>query len=262
VSAFLVHHPGGGRRGTMQPISLGVRGSDQQMLQSFRRNSDKLQTALERLSTGKRINRPSDDPAGFVAAEGFRRDLTDLQMKLKSLGSDRRQSHLQQSVLGNVQEALVSLRDRVLSAADGLLTSEQRSTLQSEIDRAIDAVNRIVKQSPTGTAHGIDSIAADSLLAGDAGAAEFVEEQSQSVTSQRAALAAHERTHLEVFEQLYQDQIVITSEALSQIEDTDFAVETANLAQSQVLSQSSMAALAYSNRTRVDQISQLLDETV
>lgn len=68
------------------------------MLQSFRRNSEKLQTSLERLSTGKRINRPSDDPAGFVAAEGFRRDLTDLQAKLKSLAGDRRQSHLQQSV--------------------------------------------------------------------------------------------------------------------------------------------------------------------
>ena len=65
-----------------------------------------------------------------------------------------------------------------------------------------------------------------------------------------------------MFEQLYQDQIVITSEALSQIEDTDFAVETANLVQSQVLSQGAMAALQYANRTHIDQISQLLDETV
>jgi flagellin len=162
----------------MQPISLGIRGSDQQMLQSFRRNSEKLQTALERLSTGKRINRPSDDPAGFVAAEGFRRDLTDLRAKLKAIGSDRRQSHVQQSVLGNVHKALVNLRDRVLSAADGLLTSEQRATLQSEIDSAVEAVNRIVEQFPTGAARGIDSSTADSLLTGDAGAAEIVSEQS------------------------------------------------------------------------------------
>ena len=86
----------------MKLITLGVRGSDQQMLQSFRRNSEKLKTSLERLSTGKRINRPSDDPAGFVAAEGFRRDLADLRAKLKSIGTERRQSHLQQSELANV----------------------------------------------------------------------------------------------------------------------------------------------------------------
>ena len=91
---------------------------------------------------------------------------------------------------------------------------------------------------------------------------ERVEAGSDAVTQQRAALAAHERTNLDVFEQLYQDQIVITSEALSQIEDTDFAAETANLAQSQILSQSAMAAINYSNQTRIDQITQLLDETV
>lgn len=246
----------------MRPITLGVRGSDQQLLQSFRRNSEKLQTSLERLTTGKRINRPSDDPAGFVAAEGYRRDLTDLQAKLKAIGAGRRQSHEQQTELGSLQSALVSLRDRVLSAADGLLTEDQRTTLRAEVDSAIDAVNRIVDASASEVARGIDPGAAESLLAGDAAAAEMVAVESEGIAAERAALAAHERTHLDVFEQLYEDQIVITSEALSQIEDTDFAAETANLAQSQILSQGAMAALRYANRTHVEQIAKLLDETV
>lgn len=84
--------------------------------------------------------------------------------------------------------------------------------------------------------------------------------ESLDVAARRAALAAHEHTHLDVFEQLYQDQVVITSDALSQIEDTDFAIEATNFAQSQVLAQGAMAALAYASRSRVDQITQLLDE--
>ncbi|MGD9633483.1 MAG: flagellin [Pirellulales bacterium] len=246
----------------MRPITVGACATDQQLLQSFRRNSEKLETSLERLSTGKRINRPSDDPSGFVAAEGFRRDLTDLTAKLKAIGADRRQSRQQQSELGSLQSALASLRDRVLSANDSLLTQDQRSALRSEIDTAIDAVNRIVDQSATGAAHGIDPLTAEALQAGDASAADLVSAKSQSVAAQRTELVAHEHTHLDVFEQLYQDQIVITSEALSQVEDTDFAAETANFAQAQVLSQSAMAALQYASRTHVEQISQLLDETV
>lgn len=245
----------------MKPITLGVRGIDQQMLQSFRRNSDRLQTSLERLSTGKRINRPSDDPMGFIAAESFRRELTDLKAKVNSIGSERRASHAAQSDLANIQEALTNLRDRVLSAADSLLATEDSATLRSEIDSAIDAVNRVAKNSARVAAKRIDPEVAELLQAGDALAAEIVDAKNSGVAAERAARAAVEHTQLSVFEHLYQDQVVIFSEALSQIEDTDFAAEAASLAQSQVLTQSAMAALAYSGRSRVDQITQLLDET-
>lgn len=244
----------------MQPINLGVRGIDQQMLQSFRQNSNRLQTSLERLSTGKRINRPSDDPAGFVAAEGFRRDLTDLQAKLRAIGHDRRASQSAQSGLASLQSALVDLRERVLSAADSSLTAEERATLEDEITSAIDAVNRIGKTSDAAASSKIDPLTANSLRAADARAAQLVDAENLDVATQRAALAAHEHTHLDVFEELYQDQVVITSEALSQVEDTDFAAESTNFVQSQVLAQSAMAALEYATRTRVDQITQLLDE--
>lgn len=246
----------------MQPITLGTRGIDQQMLQSFRQNSDRLKASLERLSTGKRINRPSDDPAGFVAAEGFRRDLTDLQAKLRAISTDRRASHAAQSELANLQTALADLRDRVLSAADALLSADERATLQDEIDSAIDAVNRLFESSSDRAALQIDPLTADALRAAEAGAVEVLEARGIETATRQAALAAHERTHLDVFEELYEDQVAITSEALSQIEDADFAVESTNFAQAQVLAQGAMAALQYAAHTRVEQITQLLDEKV
>ncbi|HEX4415050.1 MAG TPA: hypothetical protein VH107_15545, partial [Lacipirellulaceae bacterium] len=83
----------------MTRISVGLSGSDQRYVQSFQRNSDRTQTSIERLSTGKRINHPDDDPPGFVAAEGLRGELIDINAKLKGLQSQKIQSETKQSGL-------------------------------------------------------------------------------------------------------------------------------------------------------------------
>lgn len=241
----------------MTSISTGLRGTDQRLLQSFQRNTDRTKTSVERLTTGKRINRPKDDPAGFIAAEGLRKELGDLKQKLKAITGERTESHIQQSGLANIQNVLTDLRGRLVSIADGAITADQRAALAAEIDSAAEALNRIAQF--TGNPETFNLATANPRLSANPDAAGLVDDTSQGVTDQRVALAAHERTHLDPFEQLYKDQIVITTEALSQIEDTDFAGETANLVQSQILSQSSMAALAYSGRQRTAQLTLLLD---
>jgi flagellin len=241
----------------MTTISTGISGVDQQLLQNYQRSNDRTQTSLERLSTGKRINRPKDNPAGFIAAEGLRKELGDLERKVGSISTERQQSHIQQSGLANIQSVLIELRGRLVSAADGTITADERAALAAEIDNAAEAVNRIAKL--TGATDAIDFNIEKSPLSADSNAAQVVDDKSRGVANQRTALAAHERTHLDTFEGLYKDQIVITTEALSQIEDTDFAAESANLVQSQILSQGAMAALAYSSRQRTTQLTLLLD---
>jgi flagellin len=242
----------------MTRISPGIHGTDQQLLNSRQRNSDRTQTSVERLSTGKRINRPKDDPAGFIAAEGLRQELSDLKLKLGDISTERAQSHIKQSGLANIQDALTDLRGRLVSVADGSLTADQRASLENEIDEASRAVNRIART--TGTTDAINlSVEVAQQLSTDPNATQIVDDISQGVTNQRVALAAHERTQLDTFQNLYQDQVAITSEALSQIEDTDFAAEASNLVQSQILTQSATAALAYSSRQHAGQLTQLLD---
>jgi flagellin len=241
----------------MTRISPGIYGVDQQLLNNLQRNSDRTQTSVERLTTGKRIDRPKDDPAGFIAAEGLRKELNDLKQKLGDISTDRAESHIRQSGLANIQDALTDLRGRLVSVADGSLTADERTALENEINEASKAVNRIARM--TGNTAAINLSVEDTGLATNPDATQIVDDQSQSIANQRVALAADERTHLDTFQNLYQDQIVITSEALSQIEDTDFAAETANLVQSQILTQGSVAALAYSGRQDAAQLTQLLD---
>jgi flagellin len=246
----------------MSVISVGTRGSDQRLVQSFQRNSARVQMSVERLSTGKRINRASDDPAGFVAAEGLRTELTDLKSKLRVLAGDRRESRGQESGLGNIQLTLTQLRDRVNAADDPSNSANERESLLAEIDEAAAAFERVV--SVTGM-KGVPQLrsssgAIDNVKQGaGAPSAEELDAQVKSIQSQRVAVGTQERVG-EVFENLYRDQIVITTETLSMIEDTDFAAETANLVQSQILTQGAMAALGYSNQQRIDQMKLLLDE--
>jgi flagellin len=242
----------------MVPLSVGSRGIDQQFLHSFERNSARAKTSIERLSTGKRINRPSDDPAGFVAADELRGELIDLKAELKGISSQRQQSHFEQSGLANIQSALTNIRDRVVAAANDSISPEAKAALQAEISEAAEALNRIA-ESTGNNAKVLKPSAIQELSTGE-WSAEIVESKAAGVSGQRTGLATYERTNLDTFEHLYQDQVVITTDALSKIEDTDFAAETASLAQSQVLSQGAMAALTYANRQRIDQITVLLDE--
>jgi flagellin-like hook-associated protein FlgL len=240
--------------------SIGMRGADYHFQHNYRKNVEKTQQSVERLSTGKRINRPSDDPAGFVAAEQLRGELADLKLRLKSIGHERLASHTRQSELTNIQDALVDLQGRVLEATDGFLTAEQRAAFADEIDAAADAIEMIMARSSHATQADVKQV--DSMLRQSTPTPESIEAYSNGLLGEQVSLAAYERTHLDTFETLYQDQIVITSETLSLIEDTDFAAETAKFAQSQILAKGAMAALTYYNQQRADQLLGLLDETV
>lgn len=242
----------------MNAISTGIHGVGEQLLLNYQRNSEKLQTSVERLSTGKRINRPSDDPSGFIAAEGFRRELADLKLKLGDIATNRQQNHQQQSGLANIQETLNDLRSHLAEVPSEFITADERATIQDEINQAADAIDRIAKLTDLPNAPSLRLDKGVNIEANEATSSR-VDQQAQDVAQRRAALGAEERTQLDTFEALYQDQVAITSEALSQTEDTDFAAETSNLVQSQILSQASIAALSYANQQHVSQVAVLLD---
>lgn len=243
----------------MTRISVGLSGSDQRYVQSFQRNSDRTQTSIERLSTGKRINHPSDDPAGFMAAEGLKGELTDINAKLKGLQSQRVQSESKQSGLMDLQNALSNLRQQVDSPADITLSNDERSALDTQIDAAVDEVNRVAKL--TGNTD-IASFATTAATSGgtDGTGATAVDAAVQSVSQQQTELASDEQARIDTFTNLYQDQATIHQQAISDIEDTDFAAEATSLTESQTLAQSSIIALAYAGHERVSEISAVLNQ--
>ncbi|MGI9443162.1 MAG: flagellin [Rubripirellula sp.] len=118
--------------------------------QSRLQNSNQdLQTALTRLSTGLRINTGADDPAGLIASEALRSEITSLG---KAVSNTRRASQIistADSGLGQVSNLLNDIRGLVVEAANsGGLSSEEIAANQLQIDSSLEAINRI-SQSTT-----------------------------------------------------------------------------------------------------------------
>jgi flagellin len=233
--------------------------------QNYRRHVAGANQALERVTTGKRINRPKDDPAGFMSAEKIRSEIVRLRAELKVVGWQRSATRQEQSALKNIQDQLTELQGLLVGAADGLLTAEQREMYQHEIDAALKAVHRINEQrmeraaelnrpaSPVGET--LSKLDQDNLGLFQ----QAVRAESDSVSISRAGLAAYEKYELDVKEQLTLDAIVVNTATLSMIEDADIAEETANLATSQVLAESALTAISISRELNAEHIEALLD---
>ncbi|MCG8648471.1 MAG: flagellin [Pirellulales bacterium] len=105
-----------------------------------------LQTSLTRLSTGLRINSGADDPAGLIASEALRSEITSLG---KAISNTRRASQIiatADSALGQVSSLLNDVRGLIVEAANsGALSEEEIAANQLQIDSSLEAINRIAQ---------------------------------------------------------------------------------------------------------------------
>ncbi|WP_047813661.1 flagellin [Rhodopirellula islandica] len=103
-----------------------------------------LQQSLTRLSTGLRINSASDNPAGLLASQALRSEITGLT---KAISNTTRASQIistADSALGQVSNLLNDVRGLVVEAANtGALSDEEIAANQLQIDSSLEAINRI-----------------------------------------------------------------------------------------------------------------------
>lgn len=252
-----------GETSFMSILSANTSSQSARLVRQFQRNNAQVSRVLERLSTGKRINRPSDDPIGFVAAEQLRGDLIDLQAESRAASATRFRIQQQQSAQSQIQNVLNDLRGSLVSAADGFNSPAQSEAIQIEVGASLDAIDLIANrvkgvQGSASLAELREGGDADVINGDVAQVANLVEQSITNVNSARAAAAAYQRTQ-DTFDQLRQDQIAITTQAISQIEDADFAVEASNLVQGQILSQAAVAALSLATGEQAEVISEILE---
>ncbi len=108
-----------------------------------RANQD-LETRLERLATGVKINRGADDPAGLIISERLRSEVAGANQAVNN--SQRASSVIAtaEGALAEVADLLNSIRGLVVEAANtGALSDEERAANQLQIDSAIESITRI-----------------------------------------------------------------------------------------------------------------------
>ncbi len=105
-----------------------------------------LQTSLTRLSTGLRINSGKDDPAGLIASEALRSDITSIN---KAISNTQRASQIiatADSALGQVSSLLNDIRGLVVEAANkGALSDDEIAANQLQVDSSLEAINLIAQ---------------------------------------------------------------------------------------------------------------------
>ena len=108
------------------------------------RTNQELNLALERLSTGLRINTGEDDPAGLISSEALRSDISNIN---KALSNTQRANNIiatADSALGEVSALLDSIKGLIVETANnGSLSAEQIAANQLQVDSALHAINRI-----------------------------------------------------------------------------------------------------------------------
>jgi flagellin len=110
------------------------------------RSQASLQTALQRLSTGLRINVGKDDPAGLIASENLRSDITSIERAITNSERANQLIGTADSALGQVSSLLNDIRGLVSEAANtGALSKEQIEANQLQVDSSLEAIDRIAQ---------------------------------------------------------------------------------------------------------------------
>ena len=115
-----------------------------QAIHQLSRNNDDLTQRLQRLSSGLRINKGSDDPAGLIASESLRSELVGLQGAIDNSSRAINVISTADAALGEVSSLLIEIRGLInKSANEGALSDTEIQANQLQVDSLLEAVNRI-----------------------------------------------------------------------------------------------------------------------
>lgn len=238
-----------------------------------------LSTALERLSSGIRINHAYDDPAGFLFT---------VQMTFQIQGEDAGTNNLRMAVevmntadsyTRTIAEDLQRMNELATQARNSLLTTQQRQALQYEFTEIIDEIQRLTQNAQfngrtllDGSLQGVTvqsgfsqaDVVSLSIAAMTIGAMNIASLTLGNVAAAGTAVTYVNSAAIYVLSPAVagigaqaagwsksvdaQDAYTTNLRAVrSRIYDADIAQETTNLTNSQVIVQAGIAALAQAN---------------
>ena len=252
-----------------------------------------LQQAMERLSTGKRINSAKDDAAGLAIASSMTSQIRGMNQAMRNANDGISFAQTAEGALSEVTNMLQRVRELAVQSKSGTYSAADRANLNAEaaqlqaqvadiltntkfngvnvFDYATSdtASDDIVIQSGADAAVVVNvskahldsdnfevaDFAVDSVATATTTIAN-VDTNLTAINTARATLGAAQ-SQLESVVNNLSNNVTNLSDARSRIEDADYSAETTNLAKAQILSQASTAMLAQANQSQQDVLSLL-----
>ena len=241
-----------------------------------------MNTALQRLSSGLRVNSAKDDAAGLAIAERMNAQVRGLTVGIRNAGAGISLAQTAEGALGSVTESLQRMRELAVQSANATNGTADRTSLNAEYAQLGTEIGRVL----AGTE--FNGLA---VLAGDAGSQDFqvganntandrisvttsnmstnsdvtavtggnvstvsaaqtamdnIDTALDTINAERATLGAAQ-SRIETAIRSLETTRENTAAARGRIVDADFAAETANLTRSQILQQAGVAMLSQAN---------------
>ncbi|WP_228241694.1 flagellin [Porphyrobacter sp. GA68] len=255
--------------------------------------AERLQgTAMERLSTGKRINGAKDDAAGLAIATSMTAQIRGMNQGIRNANDGISLAQTAEGALDEVSNMLQRVRELATQSASGTYQdATDRAYMQKEVDELTAQIGQVITNSEFNGVKIFDGTTANVTIQAGANAADTIDlamadltglaasggaagsydvstataanallttvgTELDSISSARAALGAGQN-RLESAVNSLSSNAINLADARSQIEDTDYSAETTALAKSQILSQASTAMLAQANQSQQNVLSLL-----
>jgi flagellin len=129
------------------PLSINTNIASMTAQRSFLNSNQALETAFERLSTGKRVNSAVDDAAGLAIGKDLESRVRGLNQAVRNVNDGISMVQIVEGSLDEVTSILQRMRDLAVQANNGSLTSTERGYLDTEHTKLASALNSVVDQA-------------------------------------------------------------------------------------------------------------------
>ena len=139
------------------PLSINTNIASMTAQRSFLNSNSALETAFERLSTGKRINSSVDDAAGLAIGTDLQSRVRGLEQAIRNVNDGISMVQIAEGTLDEVTTILQRMRDLAVQASNGSLTSTERGFLETEHSRLATALDSALGQAKFNETDLVDS---------------------------------------------------------------------------------------------------------
>ena len=244
-------------------------------------SSGSLNTAMERLSSGLRINSAKDDAAGQAIANRMTAQLKGMAQAERNANDGVSMVQTMEGGLSQINDNLQRIRELSVQAASDTNTADDRTSIATEITERVAEIDRIagstkfngtsllsaattLKIQVGGNTSADDSISISTLDAtsatlsvnaldvsdntGAKAAVDSVDAALKTLDTARSTLGAKLNRFDSVVSNLQTSETNLSA-ARSRIQDADYATEVANMTKSQILQQAGTSVLAQANQS-------------
>ncbi|TBR37191.1 MULTISPECIES: flagellin [Dyella] len=120
------------------------------------KTQSKLSTAIERLSSGMRINSAKDDAAGLAISTRFTTQINGLNQAIRNANDGISLAQTTESALNEVTNNLQRIRELSVQAANATNSDSDRSALDAEVQQRLAEITRISQQTTFNGRHVLD----------------------------------------------------------------------------------------------------------